>query len=394
MHGAHAVVEARAADRERSLIEAERVLRTLAKRAQAVFALAEIADQRREVTAHHLVRKDVVTGRDRRVGREDRRGGHDLERGLEIDSVAHAFAQPLQHEKGRMSFVDVPDRGVQAQRAQRAHAADAEHDLLRNAHLAVPAIEFQRDAPVVGRVCLDIGVEQHESDVAQATDPGAHRDVASEQVDVQAQRLAACVLRLGEGEVGALHRQVTHQLSSFAVDLLAQVARAVEEAHRDEGQAQVARRLAMVTGQHAEAAGVQRQALMQAVFGAEVGDEIVRRIERTLDTHVARLLQVAAVGRKHRLVLLQEHRVCRRRVQCRLRHAAQEHLRVVSAGVPQLAIEITEQRLDAPIPGVGQVVGERRQARQRGRHHGLDLELDTGFVHGVQAAGWGRGPVY
>jgi len=138
----------------------------------------------------------------------------------------------------------------------------------------------------------------------------------------------------------------------------------------------------VITGEDAEPARVERQALVQPVFGAEVGDEVLRRIERSLHPCIVRFLQVAAIGRQHGLVFLQEHGVRCRGLERRLRDPAQEHLRVVTAGVPQLPVEISEKILDASIPGIGQVVRQARQAREGSGQHGLNLELDAGFAHG------------
>ena len=61
-------------------------------------------------------------------------------------------------------------------------------------------------------------------------------------------------------------------LRALAVDRLAEVALAVEKAHADERQPHVARGLAVIAGEDAEAARVDRQALVQAELGAEVRD--------------------------------------------------------------------------------------------------------------------------
>ena len=63
---------------------------------------------------------------------------------------------------------------------------------------------------------------------------------------------------------------------ALAVDRLREVALAVEESHADERQPHVARGLAVIAGEDAEAAGVDRQALVQAELGAEVRDQIGR----------------------------------------------------------------------------------------------------------------------
>ena len=69
--------------------------------------------------------------------------------------------------------------------------------------------------------------------------------------------------------------EVGEPLLLHAVDgqLLAEVAVAVEEPDADEGDAEVARRLQVVAGQHAEAAGVLRQRLGDAELRREVGDQ-------------------------------------------------------------------------------------------------------------------------
>ena len=59
-------------------------------------------------------------------------------------------------------------------------------------------------------------------------------------------------------------QRVVLDLAVVAVEALAEVAAAVEEADPDERDAELRRRLEMVAGEHAEAAGVDRQALVQA----------------------------------------------------------------------------------------------------------------------------------
>ena len=61
-------------------------------------------------------------------------------------------------------------------------------------------------------------------------------------------------------------------LPAVGDEALAEVAVAVEEADADERHAEVARRLQVVAGEHAEAAGVLRERLGDAELGREVGD--------------------------------------------------------------------------------------------------------------------------
>ena len=67
-----------------------------------------------------------------------------------------------------------------------------------------------------------------------------------------------------------------------------EVALRIHEADADERDAEIARFLAVVAGEHAEAAGVDRQRLMQREFGGEVGDRAVRFRVRRVAHHVSR----------------------------------------------------------------------------------------------------------
>ena len=59
-----------------------------------------------------------------------------------------------------MAFVDVPDRRLEPSSRERAHAADAEHDLLLDARRAVAAVQPMGDVAIVLGVLRDVGIEQ------------------------------------------------------------------------------------------------------------------------------------------------------------------------------------------------------------------------------------------
>ena len=97
-------------------------------------------------------------------------------------------------------------------------------------------------------------------------------------------------------------------LPAVGVEALAEVALGVEQPDADERHAEVGRRLEVVAGQHAEAAGVLRQGLGDAELGGEVGDRAQRRagaepnhagaLERRLEAavHGADVVDDAGVG--------------------------------------------------------------------------------------------------
>ncbi len=66
-------------------------------------------------------------------------------------------------------------------------------------------------------------------------------------------------------------------LGAVAIDLLFEIAVAIEQADGDEIQIEIARRFAMVAGENAEAAGVVRDRFVEAELGREIGDRIFQR---------------------------------------------------------------------------------------------------------------------
>ena len=74
----------------------------------------------------------------------------------------HPLADHLQPGEGAVPFVQVEHARVDAQRLQRADAADAQQQLLADAHAVVAAVEPRRQLAVLGLVALDVGVEQQQ----------------------------------------------------------------------------------------------------------------------------------------------------------------------------------------------------------------------------------------
>ena len=274
-----------------------------------MFGDAELFDQLREILPHQSVRKDIVPRRHRGMGGEHRGRRHGLQRAVKIETQAHVLAQALQHHERGVTFVDVPHGGRKPQRPQRAHPAHAQHDFLRDAGFKATAVKLVRDAAVVVGIGVQIGVEQQQGDFSQPTYPHPNRRIPAQQVHVQAKRRAARVLRFAEGQIPAIDRQIAELLMALGIDLLPQIAGAIKKPHRHEWQAQIAGRLAVVTGQHAQAAGVERQTFVQAVLGAEIRHQVLVLLEQGQNPRIARLLQIARVRGEHRLVFLQEHRV-------------------------------------------------------------------------------------
>ena len=99
---------------------------------------------RLDVLPHEVAIEGLVSRRHRRVGGEDRVQGEVGQGVGEAVAAAHPLPRPLQAEEGHVPFVHVVDRRPDVQGAQRAHAPDAEHDLLAQPHLAAADVEAGR----------------------------------------------------------------------------------------------------------------------------------------------------------------------------------------------------------------------------------------------------------
>ena len=138
----------------------------------------------------------------------------------------------------------------------------------------------------------------------------------------------------------------------------------------------------MVAGEDAEAAGVNLEAFVEAELGAEIGDQILARIEILEDIGAGTLLIVCVEARQDAVEVLHEHAVLGGVVQPFLRQTPQEYLGVVAAGLPQFAVEAEEQAAHIPVPAVQQVIGHFLQALQAFRKDGLNFKCVTGAGHG------------
>ena len=94
----------------------------------------------------------VEPGGHRGVGGEDVVGARGVQRFFEAQTLLrHQNANSLDGQKRRMPFVHVKDGGAEAQRLERAQAADAQHDLLLDALVIVAAVQLVGDLAMLRR---------------------------------------------------------------------------------------------------------------------------------------------------------------------------------------------------------------------------------------------------
>ena len=248
-----------------------------------------------------------------------------------------------------MPFVEVEDARVQAQRAQSAHSADAEHDLLAQPAVRLGHVQAVGDVAKVLGIGLDVGVEQeqrHATDL-RPPDGDAHVALADRRLDLDA-------LELAHRQLGAAVLRIDLELAAGLVDVLAAEALPVQETDGHEGQAEVAGGLQVVPGQDAEAARVDRQALREPELEREVRDR-----QRGLGVHEPRMafvvLAISGLRAVERRLDLRPLEGARDAVVTQL---VEEKHRVLACRLPELGVERAEEVLDSRLPGPEQVVGE------------------------------------
>ena len=170
-----------------------------------------------------------------------------------------------------MPLVEVDHRGVDAQRVEGPDSANAEQQFLPDADAGVSAVEPAGQGAVRLTVLRHVAIEQQERGAADLDSPDLRVQGAQPGVDLDADRFAVGAEGLLDRQPGRFVVRVVFVLPAFGVEGLSEVAFGVQNSHGHQGQSQVAGALEMVTGQHAEAARVDRQAFVQAELHREVG---------------------------------------------------------------------------------------------------------------------------
>ena len=201
------------------------------------------------------------------------------------------------------------------------------------------------------------------------------------------------VVRALDRRVGPVELLVDFLLPAFRRDALAEVALRIHEADADERHAEVAGFLAVIAGEHAEAAGVDRQRLVQRELRGEVRDRPpVHVVEAAAATRCRARRARASSAPRSRRRRARETRDRRPRVLEHVRrHAPQHHHRVVRGLPPQRVVEPAEH-LAAGVPASttdrapARASGDRSVGDRVGSSHGFtctEQPSDLGFTAGA-----------
>ena len=135
-----------------------------------------------------------------------------------------------------MALVHVPKGWVDAHLAQRAHTADAQHDLLGHPHLLIAAVEPRRKLAILRAVRVNVGVHQEQRDATDldAIDLGIDR--SARQLDFNNYLVTIGRQRGRGGHIGEIQLGIARLLPATGIEPLAKIALRVEEPDRHERQ--------------------------------------------------------------------------------------------------------------------------------------------------------------
>ncbi len=286
----------------------------------------------------------------------------------------HELADALEPEEAGVALVGVEHLGLDAERFEGAHAADAEQDLLLQPVLGVAAVQPVGDGAQLGRVLVDVGVEQVQRHPADVGAPHLGDERPAAQLDRDAHPVAR-----GDGHGVRVEVGVGLLLPAVAVERLAEVAVPVEQADADEGHAEVAGGLEVVAGQHPEATGVLRERLGDAELGREVGDAPQGPVGLGPGLEPAGLVEVAAELGVDLGEEAQERRVVGQGVEPVATDQPEQPHRVVDGGVPGIGIDPAEEVAGLRVPGPPEVDGELFESRELLGEAGTDGETAEGL---------------
>ena len=248
-----------------------------------------------------------------------------------------------------MAFVQMEHAGVDPQRAQSPHAADAKHDLLAKAAVGLGHVEAVGDVPQVLGVRLEVRVEEkqrHPPDL-HAPDGDPHVAAADRSLDLDARHLA-------HRQLGSPVFVIHLDLPAVRIDVLPAKSLPVQQADRDQREPQVAGRFQVVAGQDPESTGIDRQA-----FGKSELEREVRDGERRLGVHEPRMpVVVLLVGGFCALERLLDLGPRPRPQNAILAQLVEQQHRVLTCRLPEFRVERAKQSLDSGLPCPQQVVGE------------------------------------
>ena len=107
-----------------------------------------------------------------------------------MPSIDHALTDELERREGAVALVEVQDARRDAERRERADAADAEQQFLADADAVVAAVQPRRQLAILGLVAFDVRVEQQQRVAADRQLPDARGNRSGARLDRDGDRHA------------------------------------------------------------------------------------------------------------------------------------------------------------------------------------------------------------
>src|SRR4029453_4668182 len=120
------------------------------------------------------------------------------------------------------------------------HAADPEHDFLAHPHFLIAAVKLGGDEAVFGVVFQNVGVEQKEIDSANVQLPDFREDLAIQDANGN-EKVCSVALNFANRQGMKILVEADRLLRAVFVDFLPKISVTIEQADRDEVQAEIAR---------------------------------------------------------------------------------------------------------------------------------------------------------
>ncbi len=280
-----------------------------------------------------------------------------------------------------MALVGVPDGGLKPQGPQRAHAADSQDDLLQDPHLLVAPVQAGGQIPIPWRIGLHIGVQQEEGDASNPHLPDRDVDRPAVQIDLDEQPLAVRQESRTDRGIRSGERLVPGLLPPVGGDPLVKVPLRIKEADADQRDAEIAGLLAVVAGQDAEPAAVNRDRLVEGELGGEIGDQMLGLVGVPAGEPGVAGAHVLVEREQHRLVATQERRVGGGRQGALRAQLAEQLDRIVRGQCPEGTVEGFEQRAGFGVPAPPEVMRHLPEPAERGWQVGRALGRREWVVH-------------
>ncbi len=221
------------------------------------------------------------------------------------------------------------------------------------------AVQLAGDSAVGGEIRRVVRVEQVELHAADLDLPCAQPERIAGQHDLQPQPFAVRLPQRRDRQLAGIVVGEQRPLRAVPVNQLPEISLLIEQPDGDHRHAEIARRLELVAGHVAEAAGVDRQRFAQHELHAEIGDAGQRRFRVRLLKPRGRQ-RGAALGLDQVAHFFADARVRQQPLEPVPRHRLQDHPRVLRQ-VPERGVQPPPELVGMVVPRPAQV---QRQFRQ------------------------------